>query len=93
MATKELVSKATDLLLKREPIGLILEKDKDSDIRRKITVFPTKNTAEYIWYIERWDFEVNDIVADYKALVNSDIFSLVDSLFKLFPIVSVKALF
>lgn len=90
---KELKNKAINLLNKKEPIALLMEKETDN-IRRKITVFPSnKELCTYIWYLERWDFEKDDIVADYKTSVNKDVFSLVDGLFALFPIKAVKALF
>lgn len=90
---KELKDKTVDLLSKKEPIALLMEKGEDN-IWRKITVFPSnKELCTYIWYIERWDFEKDDIVADYKTSVSKDVFSLVDGLFALFPIKAVKALF
>lgn len=90
---KELKNKAIDLLNKKEAIALLMEKGTDN-IWRKITVFPSnKELCTYIWYIERWDFEKDDIVADYKTPVDKDVFSLVDGLFTLFPIKAVKALF
>lgn len=90
---KELKNKAVDLLNKKEPIALLMGKGGDN-IWRKITVFPSnKELCTYIWCIERWDFEKDDIVADYKTSVSKDVFSLVDGLFALFPIKAVKALF
>lgn len=90
---KELKNKAVDLLNKKEPIALLMGKGEDN-IWRKITVFPSnKELCTYIWCIERWDFEKDDIVADYKTSVSKDVFSLVDGLFALFPIKAVKALF
>lgn len=89
---EKLKKEAIEFLDKEEPIELLCENEKSGE-KRKIVIFHGNDLSTYVWHLERWNQGTCSVTIDYKATVHKDIFSVIDGLFALFQIKSVRSLF